>query len=65
MSTSAMEVGENPEDDNMAEPLEEVGKPPSYLLELSKSDRSECRRCGEKISGKEVRVGIVFEGNSV
>ena len=35
---------------------------PQYLLELAKSNRAECKRCGNKIEKGELRVGVVNEG---
>ena len=37
--------------------------PPSYLVELAKSGRAECKRCNTKIADKCVRVGILVEGD--
>jgi len=36
---------------------------PSYIVELAKSGRAECRRCDKKISNKELRVGVVIESS--
>jgi hypothetical protein len=37
--------------------------PPSYLVELAKSGRAECKRCNTKINDKCVRIGILVEGD--
>jgi hypothetical protein len=36
---------------------------PAYILEIAKSGRAECKRCGEKIGAKLPRVGIMIEGD--
>jgi DNA repair protein RAD16 len=41
---------------------EEVKKP-SYLVELAKSGRAECKRCDEKIENKTLRIGVIVEGD--
>jgi hypothetical protein len=33
------------------------------VVERAKSGRAECKKCGEKIANKEIRVGIVTEGD--
>lgn len=40
----------------------ETEAPPTYILEVSKSGRAECKQCAIKIGDKELRVGIIFEG---
>ena len=43
--------------------LIEVDLPsPQYILELAKSNRSECKRCNKKIQRSELRVGVINEG---
>lgn len=36
---------------------------PQYALEIAKSGRAECRRCGEKIPMQQLRVGVITEGD--
>lgn len=36
--------------------------PPTYLVELSKSGRAECKKCDCKIENKTIRVGVLVEG---
>ena len=36
---------------------------PGYLVELAKSGRAECKKCDEKIGHKEVRIGVILEGD--
>lgn len=38
----------------------EVG--PTYIIELSKSNRAECQKCFSKIDKDEVRCGVIVEG---
>lgn len=33
------------------------------IIEKAKSGRAECKKCGEKIQNKEIRVGIITEGD--
>jgi DNA repair protein RAD16 len=35
---------------------------PSYLVELAKSGRADCKRCDAKIENKSIRVGTIIEG---
>ena len=37
-------------------------KAPSYLIELAKSGRAECKKCDLKIENKALRVGVILEG---
>jgi DNA repair protein RAD16 len=36
--------------------------PPTYIVEVSKSGRAECKKCECKIDKKTVRVGVLVEG---
>ncbi|RYG64181.1 hypothetical protein EON64_14500 [archaeon] len=36
--------------------------PPSYLVELAKSGRADCKKCDIKIEHKLLRVGVIVEG---
>jgi len=36
---------------------------PSYVAEVSKSGRAECRKCDNKISKNELRIGVITEGD--
>ena len=42
---------------------QEQGPIPSYVLELAKSARAECRRCDTKIVKDQLRVGVIMEGD--
>jgi DNA repair protein RAD16 len=47
-----------------AEPMTSIqGVSPGYLVELAKSGRAECKKCGEKIENKTIRVGVILEGD--
>ena len=35
---------------------------PSYIVELAKSGRAECKKCDSKIDHKTVRVGVIVDG---
>lgn len=35
---------------------------PGYIVELAKSGRADCNKCGQRIANKEVRVGVILEG---
>ena len=37
--------------------------PPGYLVELARSGRAECKRCSSIIGNKELRVGVIVEGD--
>lgn len=37
--------------------------PPSYMVEIAKSGRAECKKCGEKIENKTIRIGVITEGD--
>ncbi len=39
------------------------GVNPSYIVELAKSGRAECKRCGEKIENRAIRIGVILEGD--
>lgn len=45
------------------QPEQILSKIPSYLVEISKSGRAECRKCDEKIANKSLRVGVLIEGD--
>lgn len=36
---------------------------PSYIVELAKSGRAECKKCGDKIDNKTIRIGVILEGD--
>lgn len=36
---------------------------PTYVAEISKSGRAECRKCETKIQKDELRVGVITEGD--
>lgn len=36
--------------------------PPTYVIERAKSGRAECKKCDDKIAHKELRVGVVMDG---
>lgn len=40
-----------------------VELPPGYLVELARSGRAECKRCSSIIANKELRVGVIVEGD--
>ena len=40
---------------------DEGEKLPSYVVELAKSGRAECRRCDSFIANKELRVGVIID----
>lgn len=46
--------GRNGTDDNDQKVEEDI---PSYVVEIAKSNRAQCKKCDEKIKKKEVRVG--------
>ena len=52
------------DDDNLGSSTKNVGAlpPPQYILELAKSNRSECKRCSKRIEKAELRVGVINEG---
>lgn len=35
---------------------------PSYVVELAKSGRAQCKKCDDKIDNKCLRVGVIIEG---
>ncbi len=35
---------------------------PSYIVERAKSGRADCKKCDEKIQNKEIRIGVIMEG---
>lgn len=37
--------------------------PPEYIVELARSGRAECKRCASMIVNKELRVGVIVEGD--
>ena len=51
---------QEPTTEETASPLD---LPPEYLVELARSGRSECKRCSSLIANKEIRIGIVVEGD--
>jgi DNA repair protein RAD16 len=36
---------------------------PTYLVELAKSGRAECKKCDCKIENKSIRIGVTLEGD--
>ena len=38
-------------------------EPPTYVVELAKSGRADCKKCDCKIENKSVRVGVLVEGD--
>lgn len=36
---------------------------PVYIIEKAKSGRAQCRSCDEKINMKEIRVGVILDGD--
>jgi len=66
------EESKNEERDDDVIVLDGAGEPakststaaiPSYVVEISKSGRAECRKCDEKITNKVLRVGVMLEGD--
>lgn len=45
-------TGDN--DEKVEEDIENI---PSYVVEIAKSNRAQCKKCDDKIKKKEVRVG--------
>jgi hypothetical protein len=40
-----------------------ISQIPTYVLEMAKSGRAECKKCGNKIMKDELRVGVLTEGD--
>jgi hypothetical protein len=66
-SHKVIELDSTPEGGNLSSSQEDVdlagGLPaPHYLLELAKSGRAECKRCGEKLekAGELIQIKILF-----
>lgn len=36
---------------------------PTYVIEIAKSGRAECRKCENKIGKNELRIGVITEGD--
>ena len=52
------ETSRSPVDPTVAQYL-----PPAYIVELAKSGRAECKRCGNLITNKSLRIGILVESD--
>ena len=50
-------------DDFLLQNMSTVKSAPEYIVELAKSGRAECKKCGEKILKSVLRVGVIIEGD--